>query len=84
MRISAHLNCLLKQGKVFRVSSALGICTYCLPIRTCRFRIKESFSVELTNCTVELLTFVRFSASLEIDSLSRGLSAPVVFNGMKR
>ena len=48
------------------------------------FRIKESFSVELTNCTVEPLTFVRFSASLEIGSLSRGLSAPVVFDVMKR
>ena len=28
------------------------------------FRIKEFFSVEVTNCTVEPLTFVRFSALL--------------------
>ena len=48
------------------------------------FRIKESNSVELTYCTVEPLKFVRFSASLEIGSLSRGLSAPVVFDVMKR
>ena len=48
------------------------------------FRIKESFSVELTNCTVEPLTFGRFFASLEIGSFSRGLSAPVVFDVMKR
>ena len=46
--------------------------------------MKESFSVELTNCTVEPLTFVRFFASLEIGSFSRGLSAPVVFDVMKR
>ena len=46
--------------------------------------MKESFSVELTNCIVEPLTFVRYSASLEIGSLSRGLSAPVVFDVMKR
>ena len=86
MKIPAHLNCLLKLEKVFRVSSALSICIYCLPIRICRtsnkgeFRIKECFSVELTNRTVEPLTFVRFSASPEIGSLSRGLSAPVVFD----
>ena len=48
------------------------------------FRINDSFSVELTNCTVEPLTFVRFFASLEIGSLSRGLSAPVLFDVMKR
>ena len=48
------------------------------------FRIKKSFSVELINCTVEPLTFVRFSASLEIGSLSRGLSAPVLFDVIKR
>ena len=48
------------------------------------FRIKESFSIELTNCTVEPLTFVRFFASLEIGSLSRGLFDPVIFDVMKR
>ena len=47
-------------------------------------RIKESFSVELTNCTVEPLTFVKYSAFIEIGFLSRGFSAPVVFDVMKR
>ena len=83
MRTPTHLNCLLKQGKVIRVSSA-SIHAYCLPIRICRISNKESFSVELTNCTVEPLTFVRFSASLEIGFLSRGLSAPVLFDVIKR
>ena len=83
MRTPTHLNCLLKQGKVIRVSSA-SIYAYCLPIRICRISNKESFSVELTNCTVEPLTFVRFSASLEIGFLSRGLSAPVLFDVIKR
>ena len=56
------------------------VCQY----EVAEFRIKESFSVELTNCTVEPLTFVKFSASLEIGSLSRGFSALVVFDVMKR
>ena len=74
MKIPEHLNCLLKQEKVFRVSSAVVAYAHTI----CQsefeeFRIQESFSVESTNCTVKPLTFVRFSAFLEIGSLSRGL-----------
>ena len=84
MRFPAHLNCLLKQEKVFAyrllLAYAHSVCQY----EFAEFRITESFSFELTDCTVEPLTFVRFFASLEIGSLSRGLSAPVLLDAMKR
>ena len=84
MRILYALELLVEaRKKLFAYRLLAYTHTVCL-YEFAEFRIKESFSVELTNCTIEPLTFVRFSASLEIGSLSRGLSAPVIFDAIKR